>query len=76
MEITNVCAPGKFEFVKAGDVPMMGTTKLTPENIKILSTKKFLGGNPFLNKPKGAIGTGETAYRPENDVAAAPVLKA
>jgi hypothetical protein len=47
---------------------MMGITKLTPENIKMLSTKKFLGGNPFLNKPKGAIGTGETAYKPENDV--------
>lgn len=34
---------GKYEFVKKGDPPILGTTKLTPENIKKLMAKKHSG---------------------------------
>lgn len=34
---------GKYEFVKASDVPVMGTTKLTPENIEMLLKTKSTG---------------------------------
>lgn len=48
---------------------MMGTMKLTPENMEILATKKFLGGNPFKNKPKGFFGA---EYKPEPKASETP----
>jgi len=32
--------PGKYEFVKKGDYPVMGITKLTPENVDKLMKRK------------------------------------
>ncbi|KAI5800026.1 mitochondrial ribosomal protein L16 [Geopyxis carbonaria] len=35
--------PGKWEFVRKGDVPVMGVTKLTPQNVEKLRAGKFSG---------------------------------
>jgi len=39
--------PGKYETIKKGDVPVMGTTKLTPENVEKLMARKHQSQFPL-----------------------------
>ncbi|TGZ84000.1 ribosomal protein L16 [Ascodesmis nigricans] len=56
--------PGKYEFTKKGDPPILGITKLTPENIKKILGKKHTGITspkfPTIAKELAGVDVGKT----------------
>ena len=67
--IASAKLPGNYETVKKGDVPVIGVTKLTPENIQKLLTRKGKVVSPLARWIKA--NPGATEVQPTSPIAAA-----
>ena len=64
--IASAKLPGNYETVKKGDVPVIGVTKLTPENIQKLLTRKGKVVSPlarWIKANPGATEVQPTRYK-------------